>query len=202
MLGVAVQLVNMVALLGWLLLFVHAILPDGLIQGTGKGLQCADARLVFAVVQGYCAVEVLVIGGHRHLVKGSTKGLAQTILGMCICLFRVTVTIFVLPLVVDGNVHRVLLGGWAFSDVIRYLSLLGKNVRALQLLRRSVSGLFFLVIPLAEVYASHLVVDQLTGGVQTFMRAQMLVTVLGFPVGTYIFIAAAFTKKSSKAKKV
>eukprot|EP00440_Ansanella_granifera_P051731 gb/GFBE01056086.1/.p1 GENE.gb/GFBE01056086.1/~~gb/GFBE01056086.1/.p1 ORF type:complete len:207 (+),score=49.96 gb/GFBE01056086.1/:1-621(+) len=206
MISLILQVANVFALIGWTWLLVHALAPS--VAGLGgssraEGVQCANARSLFIVLQSYCGLEVLVIGFQRHIAQGSLKGFTQTGLGFFIWLFRVNVLFFVAPLLEHQLLHKVLLGGWAFSDVVRYLALIGKQVAALQKLRRLVSSIMFAVVASAEVYACWLVFGQFSGALQYYIAAQMAITVIGIPVGSYIFIAAASKgdKKSSKKDK-
>lgn len=106
-----------------------------------------------------------------------------------------------MPLTTDWRVHKILLAGWAFSDVVRYMAVLGKDIQFLQVARRVVSSILFAVVASTEAYSSWLVMDHFSGFLKNYMLLQVVVTAVGVPVGSYVFMAAARNSKSGEKKK-
>ncbi|CAE7619991.1 unnamed protein product [Symbiodinium natans] len=141
----------------------------------------------------YCKLTALPKCPSLHIsdiaVPG-VKGIAQTMLGLGICIFRSTVTIFVIPKLESPLLHQVLLGGWALADVLRYLALLSQRP-FFKLLRRGGSMVLFAAVAAAEVYSTWLVLESLSFGAREWMILQMCVTAVGLPVGSYLFFISA-----------
>ncbi|CAJ1406174.1 unnamed protein product [Effrenium voratum] len=187
----ALTLVNAGALISWSSLLVHALHP---VLG-GVGLKDEKAWCIFMALQALMALEVGVITFQRKISIGS---LVQTTLGITICLFRVTTVVFALPLLENDLLHKALLAGWAFSDSVRYMALLGKQVAALQVARRLISSVMFALVASCEIWAVWSVLWKTSGGTQHYLKAQLLVTLIGLPIGTYLFLRAA--RKTNKDK--
>eukprot|EP00434_Breviolum_minutum_P038638 symbB.v1.2.034284.t2/scaffold4397.1/size40204/4 len=173
----ALQLVNSVALLSWSLLLLHAIVPGGGPFGgvRNAGLKDENARSLFLILQGLMGSEVVAISLQRKLSFGNFM---QTMLGTFICLFRLSCAFLVVPLLEQDLLQKALLGGWAFSDTVRYAALLGKKVKMLQLLRRIVSAILFALVATAEIAAAWAVLEKTTERVNAILRAQILVTAM------------------------
>ncbi|CAL1151667.1 unnamed protein product [Cladocopium goreaui] len=194
----ALQLVNAVALLSWSLLLLHAVAPAAGPFGGNAGLRADNARSLFLVLQGLMATEVVAITSSRKLSIGN---LMQTMLGVLICLFRISCAILVVPFLENALLQKVLLAGWSFSDTVRYSALLGKDVRFLQLLRRFCSALLFLLVASAEIAACWTVLETVATTAKALLQVQIIVTALGLPVGTMMFLKSAMKSKSKDSKE-
>ncbi|CAK9034789.1 unnamed protein product [Durusdinium trenchii] len=157
----ALRGVNVAAWLSWCLLLLHALLPH-----RDAGLRDGNAKMLFLALQALMALEVCAITFSR---KCSVGNFLQTGLGVFICLFRVSTALLVVPLLENEWLQKALLAGWALSDTVRYAALVGKGVASLQRLRRAASTVLFPLVALAE------------------LGAQMCVTLLGVPVGSFLF---------------
>ncbi|CAK9034622.1 unnamed protein product [Durusdinium trenchii] len=187
-LAATLHVVNVAAWLSWCLLLLHALLPH-----RDAGLRDGNAKMLFLALQALMALEVCAITFSR---KCSVGNFLQTGLGVFICLFRVSTALLVVPLLENEWLQKALLAGWALSDTVRYAALVGKGVASLQRLRRAASTVLFPLVALAELGAAGLVLETSSERTRHFLMAQMCVTLLGVPVGSFLFLRAA-SKKST-----